>query len=236
MQERAELASAARHALRRYARERCHLPGRLLARLYDGIRHLYDFGKWSSTGMTWEEVKEKYRRQAIKELGADASVDDIEYFIHKRVVDKACSTNQFFDRIALIHNDNNNNISKSKKLSSKLFRSKYYHSNVNNARIITSSSHNQVLSMKDTIHSNNNNCYIVAPNPFEDMKSNNNNNNYSELRNIDNNLLSINKIRYDGATITPIRTLLSKLQYSSSFEINPVSVIGASIAVLITTT
>ena len=51
LQERAELASACRHALRIYSRERCHLPGRILARLYDGLRHMHDFGYWSQDGM-----------------------------------------------------------------------------------------------------------------------------------------------------------------------------------------
>lgn len=51
LQERAELASACRHALRIYSRERCHLPGRILARLYDGLRHMHDFGYWSENGI-----------------------------------------------------------------------------------------------------------------------------------------------------------------------------------------
>lgn len=48
--ERAHLASANRHALRLYARERCHLPSRLAAALYDGLRHLHYFGTWCASG------------------------------------------------------------------------------------------------------------------------------------------------------------------------------------------
>mmetsp|Transcript_14538 Transcript_14538/g.24161 ORF Transcript_14538/g.24161 Transcript_14538/m.24161 type:complete len:467 (-) Transcript_14538:257-1657(-) len=100
LEERAELASASRHALRTYARERCHLPGRLLARVYDGLRHLHYFGSWSASGMTWPEVKEKYRREARSILGEDATEEDIAMFVYRRIVDKSCSTNQFFDQMA----------------------------------------------------------------------------------------------------------------------------------------
>ena len=48
--ERAHLASANRHALRLYSRERCHLPSRLVAALYDGLRHLHYFGTWCASG------------------------------------------------------------------------------------------------------------------------------------------------------------------------------------------
>jgi len=100
LEQRAHLASASRHALRSYARERCHLPGRLLARAYDGLRHLYAFGSWSASGMGWSQVKEKYRRQALRALGSSASEEDISLFVYGRIVDKACSTNVIFDTIA----------------------------------------------------------------------------------------------------------------------------------------
>jgi hypothetical protein len=50
--ERAHLASANRHALRLYARERCYLPSRLLAMMFDGLRHLNGCGNWCATGKT----------------------------------------------------------------------------------------------------------------------------------------------------------------------------------------
>lgn len=99
LEQRAEIASANRHALRMYARERCHLPQRVLARLYDGIRHLYVFGTWNSDGMTWEEVKAKYSAEALK-LGYDTD-EDVLLYVHKRIVDKSSATNMIFDNIAL---------------------------------------------------------------------------------------------------------------------------------------
>eukprot|EP01038_Epipyxis_sp_PR26KG_P009775 gene9775-13150_t len=99
LEQRAQLASEARHALRIYARERCNLPGRLLARLYDGIRHMYVFGYWSDEGMNWTEVKEKYAREGRRFLGDSVSEEELELYIYRRVVDKACSTNEVFDRL-----------------------------------------------------------------------------------------------------------------------------------------
>ena len=100
LEERARLASEARHALRVYSRERCHLPGRIAARLYDGLRHWQIFGYWSSDGMTWEEVKRKYGREARLALGANATEDEVAMYIYRRIVDKACTTNSLFDNIA----------------------------------------------------------------------------------------------------------------------------------------
>lgn len=98
MEQRAEIASANRHALRLYARERCHLPARIIARVYDGLRHLYIFGSWNSDGMTWEEVKQKYALEARK-LGCE-SEEDVLLYVYKRIVDRSASTNQIFDDIA----------------------------------------------------------------------------------------------------------------------------------------
>lgn len=46
LEERARLASMARHAARLYVRERCKLPSRVLAHLYDGLRHLKNYGSF----------------------------------------------------------------------------------------------------------------------------------------------------------------------------------------------
>lgn len=101
LEERARLASQARSALRIYARERSHLPIRLFASAYDGLRHLYDFGSWSSSGMNWVEVKQKYSNEAKAALGAAASPEELDSYVYRRIVSKACSTNEFIDGIAL---------------------------------------------------------------------------------------------------------------------------------------
>ena len=100
LEERAQLASEARHALRVYSRERCFLPGRVAARIYDGLRHFQLFGYWSCDGMNWTEVKEKYARDAKLQLGLDASASDIEMYVYRKIVDRACATNAIFDHYA----------------------------------------------------------------------------------------------------------------------------------------
>ena len=50
------------------APERCHLPGRVLSSIYDGVRHYQLFGYWSSEGMSVEKIKMKYKIEAIRVL------------------------------------------------------------------------------------------------------------------------------------------------------------------------
>lgn len=100
LEERARLASEARHALRLYSRERSIFVARVLAELYDGIRHVQLFGYWSSEGMTWEEVKMKYRKEAKKVLGEEATAEIIDRYVYLRIIERACATNSVFDNIA----------------------------------------------------------------------------------------------------------------------------------------
>lgn len=51
LEDQAWLASTARHAARLYARERCALPSRVLAHLYDGLRHLKNYGTFRCGGL-----------------------------------------------------------------------------------------------------------------------------------------------------------------------------------------
>ena len=98
LQQRAEIASANRHALRLYCRERCHLPARMIAKLYDGVRHLHVFGTWKSDGMDWSEVKQKYAMEA-KAKGYE-SEEEILLFVYERIVERASVTNALFDEIS----------------------------------------------------------------------------------------------------------------------------------------
>ena len=67
LKELAPLAYQARLAAKKYARERSRLPGRLGSMLYDGYRSWRRYGKWKSTGMTWEQVWNKYEDQVLRE-------------------------------------------------------------------------------------------------------------------------------------------------------------------------
>ncbi len=70
VEDLARLASMARHAARLYARERSSLPLRVLAGLYDGFRHLHTFGRWSWTGMTYDEVRASFNGWLLGWLSA----------------------------------------------------------------------------------------------------------------------------------------------------------------------
>jgi len=80
LKELAPLAYQARLAAKKYARERSRLPGRIGSMLYDGYRSWRRYGKWKSTGMTWEQVWNKYEDQvlqeAMSELENGTAVDD----------------------------------------------------------------------------------------------------------------------------------------------------------------
>ncbi|KAG5178180.1 hypothetical protein JKP88DRAFT_225623 [Tribonema minus] len=100
LEERARRASMARHAARLYARERCALPGRLTAVLYDGFRHFRKYGTWNSSGQTWDELWAKYEGQVRRECGPEASEDAIRDAVCRRILEKSCCTNKMFDRLA----------------------------------------------------------------------------------------------------------------------------------------
>jgi hypothetical protein len=97
LKERAQLAAESRHALRLYARERQKLPGRVVARCTDGLRHLQEFGYWSSKGMSWDELMTKYSAEARK---SNISAEEMETYCYTRIVERSCVTNSAFDKIA----------------------------------------------------------------------------------------------------------------------------------------
>ena len=83
LKELAPLAFRARLAAKEYARERSRLPARIGSMLYDGYRSWKKYGKWKSTGMTWEQVWNKYEDQVLKEamveLGIKMPDSTVEY-------------------------------------------------------------------------------------------------------------------------------------------------------------
>jgi len=77
LKELAPLAYQARLAAKKYARERSRLPGRIGSMLYDGYRSWRQYGKWTTSGMTWEQVWNKYEDQVLKEQ-AEAAAKHLE--------------------------------------------------------------------------------------------------------------------------------------------------------------
>ena len=73
--ELAPLAYEARLAAKKYARERCVVPSRVMAMFYDGFRMWRDWGTWSVEGMSWEQVWDKYETQILEEMMEDCRDD-----------------------------------------------------------------------------------------------------------------------------------------------------------------
>jgi hypothetical protein len=104
----APLAFEARVAAKKYARERCILPGRVAAMAYDGFRSWRTWGTWSVEGMSWEQVWNKYETQILEEYmedHSDVDIDDLQEEITAqiclRILERSCITNEAVDKIFL---------------------------------------------------------------------------------------------------------------------------------------
>lgn len=128
LKELAPLAFRARLAAKEYARERSRLPARIGSMLYDGYRSWKKYGKWKTTGMTWEQVWNKYEDQVLKEammeLGMEMPESSVDYAtastverlevtddlddeeitarICLRILERSVVTNDAIDRLFLI--------------------------------------------------------------------------------------------------------------------------------------
>lgn len=101
LKDRAYIASMARYAAKIYARERCRVPGRVAANFYDATRYAIRTGRWSWTGMTVDDIWNKYEREIKSELGEDVTEDKLYKSLYERILSKSCSTNPFIDQLTL---------------------------------------------------------------------------------------------------------------------------------------
>lgn len=100
--ELAPLAYEARNAAKKYARERCIVPGRVFSMAYDGFRSLRDYGRWNSDGLSWEQVWDKYEQQVIDEFDfEDHEDDELTKQICLRILERSCQTNAAVDKMFL---------------------------------------------------------------------------------------------------------------------------------------
>jgi len=97
----APLAYEARVVAKKYARERCVVPGRVVAMLYDGFRSWKDWGTWSVEGLSWEQVWYKYEVQILDEMGDGVSEEEITAQICLRILEKSCITNERINRLLI---------------------------------------------------------------------------------------------------------------------------------------
>lgn len=94
-EELAPLAYQARKAAKLYARERCHVPARFAAIVYDGLRQWKQYGKFQPGGMSYEQIWDKYYNQWV---GAGASEEEIVAKTCRTILEKSCRTNERIDR------------------------------------------------------------------------------------------------------------------------------------------
>ncbi|KAG7372446.1 hypothetical protein IV203_018589 [Nitzschia inconspicua] len=123
-EELAPLAYQARKAAKLYARERCQVPARIAASLFDGFRQWRRYGRFQPDGMSYEQLWDKYYHQQLEQVGSqlhefrnsDASNDEDNLYLDdtvteeeiisqtcQKILEKACTTNEMVDRMVL-HN------------------------------------------------------------------------------------------------------------------------------------
>lgn len=144
-EELAQLAFEARKAAKLYARERCHIPARLLANWYDGFRALKRYGRFQTEGMSYDQVFDKYYRRSTMERslslphnGTDGrehsrsslqknraadtdewTEEDIVTQTCMKILESACRTNPLIDRMTLSEKRNRNRRNHNSELKSR---------------------------------------------------------------------------------------------------------------------
>jgi len=102
-QELAPLAFEARVAAKKYARERCVVPGRLFSMAFDGFRSWKNYGKWNAEGLSWEQIWQKYEAEVLSEEIEELE-DDMQALTQKvclKILEKACASNALVDKMFL---------------------------------------------------------------------------------------------------------------------------------------
>jgi hypothetical protein len=108
----APLAYQARVVAKLYARERCQLPSRILAALFDGFRTLRRYGRFQPVGMSYHQVWAKYEAQVLEDLEEAGMEEDQELIDAKvavrkiclRILESSCRTNSNVDKWVLPSN------------------------------------------------------------------------------------------------------------------------------------
>lgn len=100
----APLAYRARVAAKLYARERCSLPFRVAANLYDGFRQWRRYGSFDTHGMSFQQIWEKYSAVILEqslESSEDLTSDDVTAKICLKILERSCATNEMVDNLVL---------------------------------------------------------------------------------------------------------------------------------------
>jgi len=130
-EELAELAFETRKAAKLYARERCHVPARLLANWYDGFRAFKRYGRFQTEGMSYDQLFDKYYRRTLSSTSTstqrngksnssssssskgddhdhdhDWTEEDIVTQTCMKILESACRTNPLVDQMTLEKRNN----------------------------------------------------------------------------------------------------------------------------------
>jgi hypothetical protein len=110
--ELAPLAYRARVAAKLYARERSQVPARMFASIFDGYRQWRKYGSFDCTGMTYDQVWNKYaaligQETSNKPDAKNGSIDDedendsVTAKICLKILERSCQSNEMIDRLVL---------------------------------------------------------------------------------------------------------------------------------------
>ncbi len=110
-EELAPLAYQARKAAKLYARERCQVPARIASNLYDGFRQWKQYGRFQPSGMSYEQLWDKYYHQQLEnhsfsdeeslDLDDPVTKEEIVSQTCQKILEKACTTNEMIDKLVL---------------------------------------------------------------------------------------------------------------------------------------
>jgi hypothetical protein len=100
--ELAPLAYQARVAAKLYSRERSMVPTRVAAYGFDMIRQFCKYGKWNNTGLSYQQLFDKY---------ATKCQTTNEQEVCAKILERSCVSNETIDRLLLqrYHHHNNDN-------------------------------------------------------------------------------------------------------------------------------
>jgi len=112
----APLAYEARMVAKKYARERCVVPGRVVAMLYDGFRSWREWGTWNFEGMSWEQIWYKYESQILEEMVREDGLDEDYLLLDReteeltaqiclRILERSCITNERINQLLISGED-----------------------------------------------------------------------------------------------------------------------------------
>lgn len=101
-EELAHLAYKARKAAKLYSRERCTVPARIGANLFDGWRQFRKYGRFQPAGMSYDQIWDKYRSLIEEDLEDDIRTEEeIVAQTCLKILERSCKTNERIDQIFL---------------------------------------------------------------------------------------------------------------------------------------